>query len=346
MDEIDTQPNGAGDAARALETGEATVAGRARAMVALCRAARLPARLVSGFLLEEAPQAQPHVWLETRVNDQWRAYDPERGLAEPLPADALPVRRGGAAIVRATDARELDVGFSMEQLDEAEEPADGVREAPWTVFFLRRLPSGMQLTLAVLLLVPVGALVTSLCRNIIGLQTYGTFTPSLLALSFIYADWRTGTLILAFVIGIGLASKPLLNRMRLLMVPRLSLILTLVVLVLTFTVSGLDYLRLTPSARAVLLPLVILTMLIERFDIRVQEDGLRPALLLMAHTLIVAAACFPVFQWESLRELFLSYPESLLVVAALLIVIGRYTGYRLNELWRFRDLARKPEDGQ
>jgi hypothetical protein len=31
------------------------------------------------------------------------------------------------------------------------------------------------------------------------------------------------------------------------------------------------------------------------------------------------------------------FPELLLVLLALIILIGRYTGYRLSELFRFRD---------
>jgi len=34
------------------------------------------------------------------------------------------------------------------------------------------------------------------------------------------------------------------------------------------------------------------------------------------------------------------FPELLLVVLAATLLLGRYTGYRLFELWRFRELAR------
>jgi hypothetical protein len=37
------------------------------------------------------------------------------------------------------------------------------------------------------------------------------------------------------------------------------------------------------------------------------------------------------------------YPEVLLVLFALALLLGRYSGYRLNELLRFRALAREPD---
>jgi hypothetical protein len=40
-----------------------------------------------------------------------------------------------------------------------------------------------------------------------------------------------------------------------------------------------------------------------------------------------------------LTHLIFVFPELLLVILALALLLGRYTGYRLTELWRFRDLA-------
>jgi transglutaminase-like putative cysteine protease len=52
------------DAAAVLQRGTATSLGRVRALVALCRAAKLPARLVTGFEVKEILQTQPHTWME------------------------------------------------------------------------------------------------------------------------------------------------------------------------------------------------------------------------------------------------------------------------------------------
>ena len=60
------------------------------------------------------------------------------------------------------------------------------------------------------------------------------------------------------------------------MLPRLSIMLTLVVLCIVFGISSLELIsELRRTRRAVLLPMVILTMLVERFYITTQEDGTR-----------------------------------------------------------------------
>jgi transglutaminase-like putative cysteine protease len=48
----------------------------AHAMIALCRACRIPARYVSGFNVGEG---QMHAWVETLCGKEWKAFDPTHG---------------------------------------------------------------------------------------------------------------------------------------------------------------------------------------------------------------------------------------------------------------------------
>ena len=333
------------DAVTTLQSGAGSTVGRARAMVALCRAGRIPARLAAGFVLDSGQEQRPHVWMEARVAKQWLPYDPESGYARELPPTHLLVRRDGCRVVRTPPGAGVASSFPIRSLTPPPAFVGSRRDGFLAIVDLMRLPLGMQNTLSILLLLPVGALITSFFRNIIGVQTFGTFTPTLLALSFVYADWRTGLVVFVVVTVMGLAGRSLLERLRLLMVPRLSLILTFIVLTTVVAVSALDYFGLTPSARAVLFPMVILTMMIERFHIRAEEDGLGASLRLLVTTLVVAMCCFLLLRSEELGRVALASPEGLFFVAAALVLVGRYSGYRLVELWRFRDLARaEPTD--
>ena len=70
-----------------------------------------------------------------------------------------------------------------------------------------------------------------------------------------------------------------------------------------------------------------------------EEDGARRAMVRMASTVAVACCCYLVLRWDEVGRLLLTYPEIHLVTLGLLVALGRYTGYRLTELWRFRDMA-------
>ncbi|MGA1824241.1 MAG: 7TM domain-containing protein [bacterium] len=325
------------DALGTLSARKGSSLGKVRLMVALCRAIRIPARLVTGFILEDTPNAAPHYWLEVYLNKRWIPYDPVNGYAEAIPAHYLPVRKDSIHFVKTEDKSEYHFNCQIMRENKAR-PLSLPRKLGWlAIFDITRLPLNMQEILALLLLLPAGALITSIIRNIIGIQTIGTFTPALLALSFVYTDWRFGVAIFVLVFIIGLASRCFLDQMKLLMIPRLSMILAIIVLCLTFSVSIVDYFELALDARSIILPIVILTMMIERFYIHSEEDSLLWALQLLAGTLLVSSICFIVLKWQYLGRLAVQFPEAQFLIAAALIVVGRYSGYRLSELWRFKN---------
>ena len=217
--------------------------------------------------------------------------------------------------------------------------SSAVGQDPSDILDLTRLSLDMQRVLSLILLMPLGALVTCFFRNLIGLKTSGTFTPTLLALSLVFADWKTGLVILMAALVLGVATRYLIDTMKLLILPRLSVMLTLVVLCIVYGISTMDYLRIPPGTQAVLLPMVILTMLVERLYLTTQEDGPAVALQQLAGTGIVGLCCYLVICWDSVKQLIIAYPELHFFTLALLILIGRYTGYQLLEPWRFRDFA-------
>ena len=85
-----------------------------------------------------------------------------------------------------------------------------------------------------------------------------------------------------------------------------------------------------------LFPVVILTIAIERVSILWEEVGPREALHQSLGTLVVAAIAYLVMGLDTVQYLVFVFPELLLVG---ILVLGRYTGYRLFELRRFRELG-------
>jgi hypothetical protein len=344
---IQIDAEAAGGVPEALKNKKGTSTMRARAMVTILRAMDIPARLVTGFEIGQTSNAVPRVWVEVFYNQRWVPFDTENGYSQTLPTDYVPVRRGGDSIIRTVEAelkpKPEGEHYSIRRLPTASQVAKAETPHPLQILNLERLPVPMHTVLKILLLLPLAALITTFMRNVIGIGTFGTFSPALLAMSFIYADWKIGLLILLIVVTIGLFGRSILERLRLLMVPRLSIILTMVVLCVVFTLSTLYYMFPTISAQAVLLPLVIMTMLIERFHVTVEEDGVVYAMQLTIGTAVVAMLCYAVLVWPEMGRFVLVYPEAHFFTIAIFILLGRYAGYRLTELWRFRDLVEPGE---
>ena len=332
--------DGAGNVEWALANKKASTLGKARAMVTLCRATRIPARLVAGFELRQTDNPRPHVWTEVFYGHRWVPFDPALGYARGMPVHFLPIRRGGESVVRTTGTGQVVDSYSILRLPPAHSVLESDLRRPAQIFNLTRLPVEMHPVLSLMLLLPLGALVTTIFRNVIGIRTFGTFSPALLAMSFIYAEWETGLVILTVVIIAALVGRSFLEKLHLLMVPRLSIVLTTIILCIVFGLSLLDYLNWTHGAAAVLLPMVILTTLTERFHVTTEEDGVPYAIQLSVGTLIVASCCYLLLRWDRIGHLLLIYPEAHFFTIAIFILLGRYSGYRLVELWRFRELAK------
>ncbi len=219
-------------------------------MVTLCRQLKLPARLVTGFRIDEATDPLPtREWVEVLTDKGWSPYSPVDGLAGTMPINYVPIRHDGLEVVNGAEIPSLQTSFSVTRLPPGPGALRSGRQRFTAILDLTRLPVEMHQPLSILLLMPLGALVTAIVRTVIGVRTFGTFTPTLLALSFVYANWATGLVTFVLVLVIGLASRSLLDRLKLLLVPRLGAMLTLVVLVIVFNVSLLDFFNLTPSAR-------------------------------------------------------------------------------------------------
>jgi hypothetical protein len=177
-----------------------------------------------------------------------------------------------------------------------------------------------------------------LLRNLVGFPTFGIFMPVLMALAFRNTGLLYGLGIFAGVVLIGYVVRRWINKFRLLLVPRLSVILTLVIIFFTvFALIG-NKVGLRELMAVGLLPFVILTMTIERFFIIIEEAGAREGLWTAAGSAAVATITHEILHFEPLQLTFFVYPELLFAVAAVQVLLGRYTGYRLSEFIRFRKL--------
>ena len=106
-------------------------------------------------------------------------------------------------------------------------------------------------------------------------------------------------------------------------------------LIISFTTSQLGLERLLSIS---LFPMVILAMTIERMSITWEESGISTALIQGFGSLIVACLGYLIMTNQHLNYLMFAFPELLFVVLGVCIWMGSYTGYRVSELFRFRDI--------
>jgi hypothetical protein len=206
-----------------------------------------------------------------------------------------------------------------------------------------RLTGPSRELLEFLLLLPVAVTLVCVVRVVVGLATFGTFAPALLGLAYRDIDSPLGVFVLLTILFAGWFLRHVVGRLHLLQVPRTSFMLSSVVLMLAGFVLVGERLGISPDKAVPLFPLVILTGMIERFWTLDEEQGTASTLTALVVTLAVCAGISLALRIPSLSRQVLDYPESLGVVMAAQLVLGRYTGYRLVELYRFRSLLEEEQ---
>jgi hypothetical protein len=280
-------------------------------------------------------------WLRVKQGDQWHSY----GLVEEFSGADMIFWRfdNGEQLIQPDDTTK--VSFSVQAA-----ATDGFRTTVhermrqsllWRVMSLQNVPVALQANYQVLLMVPICALIITMLRVFVGVPMFGTFMPLLLALAFRDMGLKWGLLLLLGIVMLGLFARRALKSLRLLFVPRVSATLSLAVLLVIVT-SRLSYeLSFFPGLSVTLFPIVIITMTIERMSISLEEVGLKKTGILLSNSLLSATLCHLVISNRYVQHWIFTFPETLLVVLAVIFACGRYSGYRLLELWRFRHFAKE-----
>jgi hypothetical protein len=316
----------------------------ARLLVNLLAVANIPARMAHVLLLKDGiSHGSLTPWLEVYDGGEWLALNPQTAESG-IPKDALVWHLGDAPVLDVTGGKYGKVEFSITERTQdrtlvAEQRARqmGSRLMEYSLF---SLPVGTQNVYRVLLMVPVGAFLIVFLRNVIGLKTFGTFMPILIALAFRETELLWGLVLFCLLVGLGLVIRFYLEYLKLLLVPRLASVLIIVIILMAMVSLVSHKLGFDRGLSVALFPMVILAMTIERMSLVWEELGPAEALKQGFGSLFVATLGYLSMSSRFLGHLVFVFPELLLVVLAMTLLLGRYTGYRLTELWRFRAALR------
>jgi hypothetical protein len=208
-------------------------------------------------------------------------------------------------------------------------------------FSIYALPVEQQGIFKGLLLIPVAVMVVVLMRILVGVRTSGTFMPVLIALAFIQTTLLVGLIIFLGLVGAGLWIRSYLSQLNLLLVSRVAAVI-IVVIVLMAVLAVTSYkLGLDQALTVTFFPTVIVAWTIERMSILWEEEGGHEVLVQGGGSLLVAILAYLAMSTAIIEHLTFNFPELLLSLLGVILIMGKYTGFRLSELYRFRDLVNK-----
>jgi hypothetical protein len=316
---------------------------RAELVTSILHSARIPAEIIQALRLgEDRRDVALEYWIIVHNGSEWLYFDPLDGT-QGLPSNLLVWSWSSAPVMELDGGRSPTLSFSTRRtIEDALRIAElrAQRQHPRIMeFSLLDLPLPTQSVYAILLLVPLGALLVVLLRNVVGISTFGTFMPVLVAMAFRETKLVSGLVMFVLIVAVGLSIRFYLERLRLLLIPRLAAVLTVVVLLMALMSVLSHRMGIEIGLSIALFPMVIIAMTIERMSIIWEERGPAEAMKEGLGTLLAAALIYVIMITPEVKFFLLVFPETLLVLLALILLLGRYTGYRLTELVRFRALA-------
>lgn len=320
---------------------------RIRLAQTLLAGAHIPTLQLHGLRLsKDVQRAEIETMLAVFNGDDWLAFNPATGQRG-LPADFFIWWTGERKLLTVKGAHLEDLQISASErikstLELAQQRAE-LQNSRVRYITTLLLPIQTQAVYEVLLLIPFGILVIVLLRNFVGFSAFGTFAPVLIALAFRETELLQGVVLFILIVSLGLFFRFYLERLRLLLVPRLAAVVTIVVLLMTAISIISHQLGMETGLSVSLFPMVIISMVIERMSVVWEERGAFTSIREGIGSLAMAALAYLAMSIDVLAYWVTVYPEINLIVLGMIIALGRYTGFRLLELRRFRQLALKKD---
>jgi hypothetical protein len=317
---------------------------KAEIAVRLLSYAHIPAQIIHMLPLDTGSNIEPVIWLRCYNEKEWLYFNFKNG-DEGFPANHIQWWVGKHPVMATRGAKNPELIFSVARNSVNTMQLARMNGGPGDKSILNEyslfsLPVKMQPVYQTMLMVPVGVLVILLLRSFIGLVTFGTFTPVLIALAFRETELGWGIFLFTAITSLGLLVRFYLEQLRLLLVPRLGVILTVVVVCMGFISVIGNKLGFERGLSIALFPMVILTMSIERMSIIWEERGAAESIKTGIGSLGAASIAYLVMRQPILQHIMFAFPGVTLMLVAVMLMIGRYSGYRLTELFRFKALTK------
>jgi hypothetical protein len=196
-------------------------------------------------------------------------------------------------------------------------------------------------TVALLLMLPVIATFIAFLRQVVGIKAFGIYTPLIITFAFLATNGlKYGIIIFLAVILSGMAMRFILKPFRLLYLPRVAIMLSVVAILILVMLTLGGSVRRTGLAAVSIFPILIMITLVEKFVAAQIEKGNKAALILTLETLVISVIGYFIASWDVLIRLIAEMPWLILLAIPINVLIGKWTGLRVSEYIRFRKIIK------
>lgn len=212
-------------------------------------------------------------------------------------------------------------------------------------------------TVVMLLMLPVIATIQGFARHIIGIRSLGLYAPIILTYAFfqlsidprVEETWTTqfsnglvyGLIMTIVVFVTSYLFHLVTKKLRLHYFPKVAVVLSAVALSVYVVLVFANWNESNQFLSNSILPVILIATVSEQFVSIMSKKDFKTAFSLATTTVLLTIAAFALMIIEPFQQLLLDYPYLLIITLILNIIIGKFTGLRLFEYYRFKEILDK-----
>lgn len=211
-----------------------------------------------------------------------------------------------------------------------------------------------ETSIILLLMLPIVATIIAFWRQIIGLRTFGIYAPILITFAF----YQLGTTPYGMNVGQGLKygialaivvfvsasiAHELTKKIRLHYLPKMSIVLSIVAIGVFCMLVLASYLNKGGFISIDTLSILLMITVSEQMISTYITKGRKLAYILTIGTLVISIFIYFLISWDKLQAVMLEYPYLSPLTLILNLIIGKWTGFRLKEYFRFKNILNQSE---
>jgi hypothetical protein len=195
-------------------------------------------------------------------------------------------------------------------------------------------------TIILVLLIPLLATIIVAFRYIVGFSGLGLLVPIALSVALLGTGVTPGFTLLAAILLSSFLARFILKKFRIMQMPKLALSMLLTAFFILFILTISMVYGVFDVRNVSIFPILLFLLLGDRIFALFMEGNLRETIETTGVTLLLGILGFVLLAWEPLRSLVLLYPELILLLIPLNILIGRYFGLRMTEYIKFQPVLK------
>jgi hypothetical protein len=192
----------------------------------------------------------------------------------------------------------------------------------------------------IILLIPFFFTLVSIAKHIVGIGVLGNLIPIFLAILCMQLNPLFLIFLFLFLIGFNIVLGKFLGKYTLLYTPKVALMTILNILVFILSLHILSYSQILTLELNNIIYAVIFFIISEKLITIITSKEFREYKKSITGTLFVSLSLYGLSLFDTFTVFLFSYPEIILLLVPLNFYIGRFTGLRMSEFFRFRDILK------